>query len=574
MKKISNTEIIKDILMNNLIRSEALKLIVIPILISTVIYSILEITISNRLKELNAAVEMKSGEISALKKYVIQILIVAILTEVNGFVFTSVVQYIYRTMSKSSFRLFVSLPPAQFNKFGGGEIQTIIERKSRSASELIEIFVTNLLPIILKISFTLFSVINNMGSFAGYIMSICVFIYGALTIGIAIWRANIRRELNKAENSTCNKLQDSLINHETIVTSRTVEYEVQKYDEYLMKNENISTKLWRAFYVLNLFQRIIFLLQSSLIIYAGLLGYLYYDLSPSQLLFLTSIVATLANNLGNVGYLYTRYTQAIINARATYDTISEIKEEIKDKELYGFKKNIKFSKIFFNYENRKVFENVNFEIKKGEKIAIIGKNGSGKSTLMKLFLKFESYNGSIFIDDINIQDIKEDSFRNLIGYIPQNTFLFNETVKYNIKYGLENVTDEEIFSLCKKFCLFEVFSNLENGFDTNVGERGKLLSGGEKQKILLMRAMLRKKEIMILDEPTAALDKESEKNIIELILEDKERTVMMIIHNLELVNKFDTILYINDKNIQKFKPELVNRQDSGKDFSEVVDIKI
>lgn len=564
MKKISNRKIIKEIIYNDLLKIRMLRYVIVPIIFLTIFYTVLEIKISTLVKNLNQSIANRKGEHTALERFVLQSLLVAVLTELNGFIFTGVVQYIYRNTAKSTFKGFISLSPKNFSTIGGGEIQTIIDRKSKSASELIEVFLTSLLPICLKLLFALIAVIKNMGGLAGFIMFVCVSCYATVTILIAQWRSNIRRELNNSENRSSNKLQDGLNNHETIVSFGTTDLEVDEYDQFLKINASNSNRLWRALYILNLSQRAIFLLQSFFIIYAGISGILSQNMSSNQLIYLMSITSTVTINLSNLGYLYTRYTQAIINARSTYDTMLDIKKENNKFKITEFKESIKFNNLSFGYESRQIFNKINLEIYKGEKVAIIGKNGSGKSTLLKLLLKFdEDYKGSILIDDIDIKKIKDEFYRNLLGYIPQNTFLFNESVKYNIKYGSFGISDEDIFALCKEFGLYDVFMNLENGFDTNVGERGRLLSGGEKQKILLMRTMLRNKEIMALDEPTAALDKESEKKILEIILQQEDRTVLMIIHNLELISKFDKIIYIDENNIEVYK----NNIEGQKKFS-------
>lgn len=550
MKKISSTKIVKDIFCNDLLKISLIRFLLVPILLTTVLYTYVEVNISNLVKKLNYSIQNQEGQIEALKTYTFHLVLVTVLTQLNGFIFTGVVQYIYRNTARCSFRSFINLSPKKFNTLGSGEIQMIIDRKAKAASELIEIFIINLIPICMKLSFVFYYISHHMGYVSGYIMLVSVFMYGSITLGMAIWRAHIRNELNTSENRSSNKLQDALINHETIISCRSTEFEVEKYNEYLMVNENNANKLWRSLYVLNFLQSMTLFIQNTLIIYVGIIGYMSEKITPGDLIFFLSISGTLTFSLSNLGYLYSRYTQAIINARSTYDTIIDEPQENLGSELLQFRDRILFKNIDFGYETKKIFEKINIEIKKGDKVAIIGKNGVGKSTLIKLFLKFESYTGNIYIDDMDINNIKEESFRNLIGYVSQNSFLFKETVKYNIKYGNNNVTDDEIFSLCKKFGLYEAFLNLENGFDTNVGERGKLLSGGERQKILLMRAMLMNKDLLILDEPTAALDKESESLIVKSLIGDEDRTVLMILHNLELLYKFNKIIFINNRNAE------------------------
>lgn len=553
MSKITNFEILYEVFVKNVFKLAIVRYLLLPILLATIAASYLEVKVSEVVRELSKNIGEKKDSTDAMWYYFVYILGAAFLSEIVGFVFTGVVQYIFRITNRNTFRQFIELSPKVFNGIGSGKIQSIIDRKSKASSELVEVLIVNVFPVICTLTFVSISVFRKLGVYPCALILLSVAVYASLTINIAIWRTNIRRRLNHAENVANNKLQDSLINHETIYSYGTNDFEVSRYDEKLIRIQENANVLWRALYVLNFSQKGIFLVQSTAIILLGVKGYLSQSLSASDLVFFISISRTLNNCLGNLGYMYSRFTQALINAKSTFEITGLTKEAKSSEPIKPFSDCMEFRDVGFSYDHKLIFTNLNFTIKKGEKVAIIGKNGVGKSTLIKLMLRFEKYNGRILLDGVNINDISEDAFRNTITYIPQSSFLFNESVIFNIKYGTKEVSNEEIYNLSKLFGCFETFSNLQNGFETQVGEQGKLLSGGERQKILIMRAILNNKSIFILDEPTSALDKESERNVLDAITSNEETTLIMIIHNIELINKFDKILFINNNTIEMIK---------------------
>ncbi len=220
-----------------------------------------------------------------------------------------------------------------------------------------------------------------------------------------------------------------------------------------------------------------------------------------------------------------------------------------------FSKLIKFDNVTFSYnkDNRRknIIKNINLEIPFGKKIALVGPSGAGKSTILNLLMRFYDIDdGNIFIDGKNIKQFSLNSLRKLFGVVTQETFLFNETIKYNITYGRENVTEEEIINATKMAYIFDMIDNLPQKFDTIVGERGYTLSGGERQRIAIARAILKNPQIFIFDEPTSALDAESESIVMKAIYNIvKYKTVLLITHRLNLVSNFDYIYVFSDGEI-------------------------
>ncbi len=227
--------------------------------------------------------------------------------------------------------------------------------------------------------------------------------------------------------------------------------------------------------------------------------------------------------------------------------------EIPNPMIAKFEKNIRFHNVSFSYDgNKKIINNINFEIKKGQKVAIVGPSGAGKSTIVNLLLRFyDVSSGGIFIDNIDIKNFSLSSLRKLFGVVTQDTFLFNNTIKYNISYGLqEEVTEEELVRVTKLAYIYETIQNLPDKFDTVVGERGYTLSGGERQRLAIARVLLTNPEIFIFDEPTSALDAESEFIVMKAIENViSQKTVILITHRLNLVTKFDYIYVFSNGEI-------------------------
>ncbi|KCZ74296.1 hypothetical protein H311_04740, partial [Anncaliia algerae PRA109] len=220
---------------------------------------------------------------------------------------------------------------------------------------------------------------------------------------------------------------------------------------------------------------------------------------------------------------------------------------------------------------KEILSKLNLTINKGDKIALIGSNGSGKTTFIRVLLGFYDYRGSIKIDGKELYKISKRHLRNNISFVPQDSCLMNETIKENICYG-ERFSDEEIFKVSEKYKVYDSFARLEHGFLTKIGERGKNLSGGEKQKVALIRGAIRNKKIFILDEPTAAIDREAENDIFSSLLSDKDTTVLTIIHNLDLLKNFNKVLHFSNESailydsFEEFNSKNVNQIDFYKHF--------
>ncbi|KAG0416898.1 ABC transporter B family member 5, partial [Dictyocoela roeselum] len=234
-------------------------------------------------------------------------------------------------------------------------------------------------------------------------------------------------------------------------------------------------------------------------------------MKSDQFVLYLSISRILASNLDKLGYMYARFTQAMTNAKMTYMPPHPPEKEYS---ISSFTDNIRYENVSFSYNGHQVFENVSFKINYGDKVAIIGRNGVGKSTLLKMLLKFNEYSGSIKLDGKELKYVSKRSLRNLISYVPQEGLMINESVRFNLKYGNPHLDDFQIINTCSRMGINKSITKLENGYNTIVGPRGSKLSGGERQKICVMRALFKDSDIMIMDEPTANIDVEAESELL------------------------------------------------------------
>ncbi|KAH9410644.1 ABC transporter [Ordospora pajunii] len=469
-------------------------------------------------------------------------------SELQGFFFAGTVQRVYRSTLRTTFEHFIRLETEEFEGYGTGTIQSIVGRKSKAVSDLVEVFVQNILPMVVSIVLIWCSVYWNLGVIALGIVVFAVVLYAMVTISIALSRNVVRRMLNKAENSASNLMYDTLSNHEAVVSFDGYDVEVSRYDRRLMDIERHGTALFRGLYLLNMLQKLIFAFMNSSVIALGAYGILWGKMDKGVLLFYVTMSRMLLANLSNLGYTYCRLSEAMLSIKEVVFSDGDMKGGV-GLCLGKLKTSIVFRNVSCYYKDKRVLDRVDLEINKGDRVAVVGSNGSGKSTILKALLKLNRMQGVILVDEVNIMAIEERAFSRMMGYVPQNSLLFNETVMYNIKYGCPSVSDYAVVELAKRFNVHDSIMRLEKGYFTNVGESGKHISGGERQKIVILRALLKNPEVLVMDEPTSSLDKEAEKSIIDMIVNlCSSMTVIAIVHNLELLSFFNKVCVVSNGN--------------------------
>lgn len=539
--------IVKNIIYTYIIQSPVNRTLVLPVLITMAIAKYLEVLGASQTKEISRMIKNGQNDFSTIFIYSLVGIAAIVLVEMQSFLICKAGQSGYRKSNLNTYRYFLDLRPEEFGTVGKGEITSTIARKSQAVQDMIDVLTLNFFPTLLTLFFVSLEVFNGLGIDSAIIINICVILYAVVTVRITTWRNSMRKSLIHAQNKASNLLIDGLYNYETIFTYNSEDTELEKYNLSLKNVERHSTDVSRSLYILNLAQRSIWWLMSIVLILISIYR-ADQKATTEQFVFLVYIIGVVVKSLDNFGFMYGKLQAAIINAKLTNLT-SRSSANDGYRTAYSFDRVLEVKDLNLEVGNKMILNNASFTINYGDKVAIIGKNGSGKTTMLKSLVKLANSKGLIEIDGISVRDITDVSFKQLISYIPQNVVLFDDTVMQNIKYGNSKIYDEEIFRISQELGIHESIIKLEQGYSTRVGEQGKSLSGGERQKVAILRARARNSQILIMDESTSNLDKQSESKIMKSILQDQNTTVLSIIHNMEFLNLFNKILWINEGTI-------------------------
>ena len=431
-----------------------------------------------------------------------------------------------------------------------GKLSRSIERGTNSIERLLKFFVFLILPAFLEIIL----VTCLLSLFYNFIFSLLILIillnYIILTIFITQWRLQLVRFMNKIDGESNNKVIDSIINYETIKYFNNELYEVKQYNHYLLLYEQSAIKSKWSLSILNITQSIIITFGLIILMSISAQLILNKNLTIGDFILINMYVIQLYLPLNNLGFAYREIKIALVNMEELFSIIKEKKETEKNLNNTIKIKNIKinFKNVSFHYNfKRPILRSINFQVPAGKTIAIVGESGSGKSTISRLLFRFyDVITGTITIDNKNIINYNQNSLRKLISIVPQETILFNNTIGYNISYANPTASQEQINSVAKLSKIHNFILNLPNKYNTLVGERGLKLSGGEKQRIAIARAILKNPKIFIFDEATSALDTNTEKYIQKNITHiSHNHTTIIISHRLSTIVDADKILVLN-----------------------------
>ncbi|EEP80592.1 transporter ATM1 [Uncinocarpus reesii 1704] len=386
--------------------------------------------------------------------------------------------------------------------------------------------------------------------------------YSAFTITTTAWRTKFRKQANAADNQGATVAVDSLINYEAVKYFNNEQFEVARYDKALKAYQHASIKVTTSLAFLNSGQNIIFSSALAAMMYFGAHGVATSALTVGDLVMINQLVFQLSVPLNFLGSVYRELRQSLLDMETLFNLQ---KVNVNIKELPNAKPlqlrqggEIRFENVTFGYHpERTVLKNVSFTIPAGEKFAIVGPSGCGKSTILRLLFRFyDVQGGRILIDGQDIRDITLESLRKSIGVVPQDTPLFNNTIEHNIRYGRIDATREEVREAAQRAHIHELIERLPAGYDTPVGERGMMISGGEKQRLAISRLILKNPPLLFFDEAvgvsstyTSALDTYTEQALllnINSILKDQARTSVFVAHRLRTIYDSDRILVLKD----------------------------
>lgn len=436
-----------------------------------------------------------------------------------------------------------------------GNVVRDLERGTNSVSQILNYMVFNIIPTLAEFILVAFILLGQYDAKFALITFSTVIIYILFTLLVTEWRMHYRHKMNALDSKANGQAVDSLINYETVKYFNNEVFEVNRYDSTLSEWENSAVKSTTSMSILNFGQGAIIAVGLTFImIFAGQ-GVIDGSMTLGDLVLVNTMMLQLFIPLGFLGIIYRMLKYTLADMDMVFNLL-DLKPEIKNSEdakpLEHKQGEISFEHVSFSYqEDRKILHEINFTVKPGQKLAIVGHSGSGKSTIARLLFRFyEISEGRILYDNQDISQLTQESLRQAIGIVPQDTVLFNETIQYNIEYAKAGATKNEIIHAAKLANIHDFIESLPDGYDTAVGERGLKLSGGEKQRLAIARVILKGSPILIFDEATSSLDSQSEKVILEALSSVAQtHTTLVIAHRLSTIVDSDQILVMDQGRI-------------------------
>lgn len=474
------------------------------------------------------------------------------LNQLRDALFASVEQYAVRQLAYRTFVHMHQLSLRFHLERRTGGLSRVIERGTKGIETIVRFTILNTLPTILE--FALTAVIFAFAYGISYLLVVAatVWLYTWFTIKASDWRINIRREMNDSDTDANTKAIDSLLNFETVKYFGNENMEAKRFDASMARYEKAATQTWTSLGWLNFGQAVIFGVGMAVVMVMSALEVRAGTQSIGDFVFINAMLMQLSIPLNFIGFIYREIRQGLTDIEQMFDLL-DVKQEVVDKPNAPALKidhgAIRFDDVHFAYDaNRPILKGISFEVPAGKTVAIVGPSGAGKSTISRLLFRFyDVQSGSVSIDGHDVRDVTQESLRKVIGMVPQDTVLFNDTIAYNIRYGRPDATTEEVEKAAELAQISGFIKHLPEGYQAMVGERGLKLSGGEKQRVAIARTILKAPPILILDEATSALDTATEQEIQSALdIVSRGRTTLVIAHRLSTVISADEIIVLKD----------------------------
>ncbi|KAH8701849.1 putative ABC iron exporter Atm1 [Talaromyces proteolyticus] len=478
--------------------------------------------------------------------------------ELRNAVFASVAQKAIRKVAGNVFDHLLRLDLSFHLSRQTGGLTRAIDRGTKGISFLLTSMVFHVFPTALEISMVCGILTYQYGFQFAAITAATMVAYTAFTITTTAWRTKFRKQANAADNKGATVAVDSLINYEAVKYFNNEGYEVARYDKALKAYEDASIKVTTSLAFLNSGQNIIFSSALASMMYLAANGVATGQLTVGDLVMVNQLVFQLSVPLNFLGSVYRELRQSLLDMETLFN-LQKVNVNVKEKPdakilnlSHGGE--IRFENVTFGYHpDRPILKNASFTIPAGAKFAVVGPSGCGKSTILRLLFRFyDVQEGRILIDGQDVRDVTLESLRKSIGVVPQDTPLFNDTIEHNIRYGKIDASNEEVQRAAERAHVHELIQRLPEGYKTAVGERGMMISGGEKQRLAVSRLILKDPPLLFFDEATSALDTYTEQALlqnIKSIIKEKARTSVFIAHRLRTIYDSDQILVLKDGHV-------------------------
>ncbi|KAL1405060.1 Iron-sulfur clusters transporter atm1, mitochondrial [Vanrija albida] len=474
--------------------------------------------------------------------------------ELRNAIFATVAQGTIRKVARETFGHLLNMDMKFHLERQTGGLTRAIDRGTKGISFILSSIVFHVFPTVLEISMVCGILSYKFGwDFAGVAAATMV-LYTWFTVQTTAWRTKFRKQANAADNKGATVAVDSLINYEAVKTFNNEKYELKQYDATLKTYESASIKIATSLAFLNSGQNMIFSTALTTMMLLGAQGIINGSMTVGDLVLINQLVFQLSLPLNFLGSVYRELRQSLIDLEVMFNLQSinpVIAEKPTAKPLQLKGGEIRFDNVNFAYHpDRPILQNLSLTIPAGKKVALVGPSGCGKSTVFRLLFRFyDSQSGHIYVDGQDIKDVQLESLRKAIGVVPQDTPLFHADIMHNIRYGNLAATDDEVYEVARKAQLDKTIAKLPDGYHTKVGERGLMISGGEKQRIAVARLLLKDPPINFFDEATSALDVYTETELMRNInatLVDGTKTSVFIAHRLRTISDADLIIVLQD----------------------------
>ena len=475
--------------------------------------------------------------------------------QLRDVVFAAVAQRAFRNLALETFQHIHKLSLRYHISRKTGALSRVIERGVKGLEFLLRFLLFSVGPLVLELLIIAGIMFFWFDYFYLTVIIVMVAVYIWFTFKVTEWRVKIRKIMNDQDTDANQKAIDSLLNYETVKYFSAEKREANRYDGAIKQYEKAALTTAYSLAFLNFGQSLIITAGLIIVMVMAALGVQSGYLTVGDFVMVNAYMIQITMPLNFLGTVYREIRQGLVDMGEMFDLLEqtvEILDSENASELKITDGHISFENVTFGYnKSRPIIQNVSIEINSRETIAIVGPSGSGKSTIGRLLFRFyDAQQGSIKIDGQDIRDVTQESLHRSIGVVPQDTVLFNDTIYYNIAYGLDNASRAEVEKAAKDAQIHDFILSLPDGYETTVGERGLKLSGGEKQRVGIARTLLKNPPILLLDEATSALDTETEREIREALTNASEgRSVLTIAHRLSTIADADRIIVLENGSI-------------------------